>query len=705
MAIVADVADGLAAAHAKGVVHRDVKPENILLDMQGPLGPGGSHPALLTDFGVAKLIDSPRRTRATKIIGTPDYLAPEIVEGLPPRASVDIYALATVLYELLAGFTPFGGGHPGAVLRRHVTETVVPLPGIPDELWQLIVQCLAKAPASRLRASELGVRLRELLPLLAGMPPLDVDEPDAEEEEEPDREAPTAASDGDAASSGRPVRRGAVPLVPGAKPADSNRDTHTSMRVPAPDELAGARGGPPGCLGPPARPVRVRPGIGRPRGGVGWPWGPRPWCWWPRRGSGCGRPRRGTTRGRHRRTRRTRRPPRHEGAGAAAPGDGGGRARSVATAVRLEGVAVVDVSEELKSLSSTMESIEAVLDLDKLRADIAVLEEQAAAPSLWDNPDEAQKITSKLSHLQAEVRKADALRSRIDDLSVLFEMAEEEDDPDTLAEAEAELTSVKKALDEMEVRTLLSGEYDSREALVNIRAEAGGVDAADFAEKLQRMYLRWAEQHGYKTEIYETSYAEEAGIKSTTFAVQIPYAYGTLSVEQGTHRLVRISPFDNQGRRQTSFAGVEILPVVEQTDHIEIDESELRVDVYRSSGPGGQGVNTTDSAVRLTHLPTGIVVSCQNERSQIQNKASAMNVLQAKLLERRRQEEQAAMDALKGDGGNSWGNQMRSYVLHPYQMVKDLRTEFEVGNPEAVFNGEIDGFLEAGIRWRKQQEK
>ncbi|MCX3285946.1 peptide chain release factor 2 [Streptomyces sp. NEAU-H22] len=367
-------------------------------------------------------------------------------------------------------------------------------------------------------------------------------------------------------------------------------------------------------------------------------------------------------------------------------------------------MAVVDVSEELKSLSSTMESIEAVLDLEKLRADIAVLEEQAAAPSLWDNPDEAQKITSKLSHLQAEVRKAEALRGRIDDLGVLFEMAEEEDDPDTRAEAESELAAVKKALDELEVRTLLSGEYDSREALVNIRAEAGGVDAADFAEKLQRMYLRWAEQRGYKTEIYETSYAEEAGIKSTTFAVQAPYAYGTLSVEQGTHRLVRISPFDNQGRRQTSFAGVEILPVVEQTDHIEIDESELRVDVYRSSGPGGQGVNTTDSAVRLTHLPTGIVVSCQNERSQIQNKATAMNVLQAKLLERQRQEERAKMDALK-DGGSSWGNQMRSYVLHPYQMVKDLRTEFEVGNPEAVFNGEIDGFIEAGIRWRKQQEK
>ncbi len=351
-----------------------------------------------------------------------------------------------------------------------------------------------------------------------------------------------------------------------------------------------------------------------------------------------------------------------------------------------------------------MGSIEAVLDLDKLRADIAVLEEQAAAPSLWDDPDAAQKITSKLSHLQAEVRKTESLRGRIDDLAVLFELAQEMEDADTLAEAEAELVAVRKALDEMEVRTLLSGEYAEREALVNIRAEAGGVDASDFAERLQRMYLRWAERHGYSTEIYETSYAEEAGIKSTTFVVKAPYAYGTLSVEQGTHRLVRISPFDNQGRRQTSFAGVEVLPVVETSDHVEIDEAELRVDVYRASGPGGQGVNTTDSAVRITHLPTGIVVSCQNERSQIQNKASAMNVLQAKLLERRRQEEKDKMDALK-DGGSSWGNQMRSYVLHPYQMVKDLRTEFEVGNPQAVLDGEIDGFLEAGIRWRKQQEQ
>ncbi|MFJ8668978.1 serine/threonine-protein kinase [Streptomyces sp. NPDC093600] len=256
VAIVADVADGLAAAHRAGVVHRDVKPENILLDMEGPLGPGGAHPALLTDFGVAKLIDTPGRTKATRIIGTPDYLAPEIVEGLPPRAAVDIYALATVLYELLAGFTPFGGGHPGAVLRRHVTETVVPLPGIPEELWQLIVQCLAKAPASRLRASELGARLRDVLPMLAGIPPLDVDEPDAEPAPEPQQEDPYPTG---GPVGGPAPRRAAVPLVPGASP-DSNRDTHTSMRVPAPDELSG---GPLGTARAPRPAGARRPGSAR----------------------------------------------------------------------------------------------------------------------------------------------------------------------------------------------------------------------------------------------------------------------------------------------------------------------------------------------------------------------------------------------------------------------------------------------------------
>jgi peptide chain release factor 2 len=286
-------------------------------------------------------------------------------------------------------------------------------------------------------------------------------------------------------------------------------------------------------------------------------------------------------------------------------------------------------------------------------------------------------------------------------MPILLELANAEEDESALADAGAELDSVKKTIGELEVQTLLNGEYDERDALVTIRSEAGGVEAADWAEMLMRMYLRYCERHNLKVDVLETSYAEEAGIKSTTFRVSSPYAYGTLSVEQGTHRLVRISPFDSQSRRHTSFAGVEIVPVVEQSDAIEIDEKEIRVDVYRSSGPGGQGVNTTDSAVRLTHIPTGIVVSCQNERSQIQNKATALAVLQSRLLERRRQEEQAKINALKGDNSGSWGNQMRSYVLAPYQMVKDLRTDYETGNTGAVLNGEIDEFIEAGIRWRR----
>ncbi|MEU0885367.1 peptide chain release factor 2 [Lentzea sp. NPDC005914] len=363
-----------------------------------------------------------------------------------------------------------------------------------------------------------------------------------------------------------------------------------------------------------------------------------------------------------------------------------------------------DVEADIKDLSATLSSIEAVLDLDALRAAVADLEEQAARPDLWDDQEKAQKVTSQLSHKQGELRRVTGLRERLDDLPLLYELAEEAEDADAQADADNDRAKLREEIASLEVRTLLSGEYDERNALITIRAEAGGVDAADFAEMLLRMYSRWAERHNYGVDVFDTSYAEEAGIKSATFRVSAPYAYGTLSVEQGTHRLVRISPFDNQGRRQTSFAGVEVVPVVEQTDHVEIDEKDLRVDVYRSSGPGGQGVNTTDSAVRLTHIPTGIVVSCQNERSQLQNKATAMNVLQAKLLERRRQEEQAKMDALK-DSGSSWGNQMRSYVLHPYQMVKDLRNNHEVGNPSAVLDGEIDDFLEAGIRWRKQSQQ
>ena len=355
-------------------------------------------------------------------------------------------------------------------------------------------------------------------------------------------------------------------------------------------------------------------------------------------------------------------------------------------------------------LDATLAGVEKVLDLPRLRAELADLEQQAAAPDLWDDQAHAQAVTSRLSFIQAELARVASLRTRVEDLPILLELADAEDDADSQAEAERELESLTRAVGELEVRTLLSGEYDERRALVTLRAEAGGVDAADWAEMLLRMYSRYCERHGWPIEVYDVSYAEEAGIKSATFEVKAPYAYGTLSVEQGTHRLVRISPFDNQGRRQTSFAGVEVIPVVEQTDHIDIPEDEIRVDVYRSSGPGGQGVNTTDSAVRLTHIPTGIVVSCQNERSQLQNKASAMAVLQAKLLERRRQEEQAKIDALKGDSSGSWGNQMRSYVLHPYQMVKDLRTETETGNTAAVLDGEIDEFIESGIRWRRTQQ-
>jgi peptide chain release factor 2 len=360
-----------------------------------------------------------------------------------------------------------------------------------------------------------------------------------------------------------------------------------------------------------------------------------------------------------------------------------------------------DFSADIQALGATLASIESVLNLPDLEKQIAELEDQASAPDLWEDPDAAQKVTSRLSQLQSDLAKVRALRQRIEDMPILLELAEAESDAAAHAEAERELDSLTAGIGELEVRTLLNGEYDARDALVTIRSEAGGVDAADWAEMLMRMYLRWAERHGYVTAVLDTSYAEEAGIKSATFRVSAPYAYGTLSVEQGTHRLVRISPFDNQGRRQTSFAGVEVVPVVEQSDHIDIDEKELRIDVYRSSGPGGQGVNTTDSAVRITHTPTGIVVSCQNERSQLQNRATAMAVLQSKLLERRRQEEQAKMDALKGDTAGSWGNQMRSYVLHPYQMVKDLRTEYETGNTGAVLDGDIDAFVEAGIRWRR----
>ena len=360
---------------------------------------------------------------------------------------------------------------------------------------------------------------------------------------------------------------------------------------------------------------------------------------------------------------------------------------------------------ELKNLRSTMESVRQVTDLDSLRTQISELEEQSGAPDLWDDPAKAQVVTSRLSRANSELERIVEMDDRIDELEVLVQLGTEEDDAATMVDAERELNKLTKLIGELEVRTLLSGEYDEREAVITIRSGAGGVDAADFAEMLMRMYLRWADRHGYPTEILDTSYAEEAGLKSATFEVKVPYAYGNLAVEAGTHRLVRISPFDNQGRRQTSFAAVEVIPLIEPTDSVEIPDNEIKVDVFRSSGPGGQSVNTTDSAVRMTHIPTGIVVSMQNEKSQIQNRAAALRVLMSRLLLMRQAEEHAERQAMAGDVKASWGDQMRSYVLNPYQMVKDLRTEYEVSNPSAVFDGDIDGFIEAGIRWKRSAER
>lgn len=367
-------------------------------------------------------------------------------------------------------------------------------------------------------------------------------------------------------------------------------------------------------------------------------------------------------------------------------------------------MAETDFPTELQQLRGTLRRITDVTDVDRLRADIAELSEQAAAPDLWNDQEHAQKVTSQLSHKQAELNRLTKLESRIDDVETMVEMGREEGDDATLQEARDEISAIFKDLESLEIVTLLSGEYDERDAVVTIRAGAGGIDAADFAEMLLRMYTRWAEGRNWDVKILDTSYAEEAGLKSATFEVKAPYAFGTMSVEAGTHRLVRISPFDNQGRRQTSFAAVEVIPLIEGTDHVEIDENDLKIDVYRSSGPGGQSVNTTDSAVRITHVPTGTVVAMQNEKSQIQNRAAAMRVLQSRLLLLKQQEEAAEKKELAGDIKASWGDQIRSYVLHPYQMVKDLRTGHEVGNTSAIFDGDLDGFIDAGIRWRVQGE-
>ncbi len=367
-------------------------------------------------------------------------------------------------------------------------------------------------------------------------------------------------------------------------------------------------------------------------------------------------------------------------------------------------MADVDFSQLLDEVEGKLTTIREAVDVPNLEESIVQLEKEASVPDLWDDPDHAQEVTARLSAAQNMLRRLDESRSRLDDTKTLRELSEEMQDDDSAQEARNELNSLQKDLTQLEIDTLLDGEYDERQAVMTIRSGAGGTEATDWAAMLLRMYLRWAEQHHMKTRVLNTSYGEEGGIKSVTFQINEPYAYGKLSAEGGTHRLVRSSPFDNQGRRQTSFAGVEVIPLVAATDHIDIPDSDIRVDTFQASGPGGQGVNTTYSAVRITHLPTGIVVSMQDERSQIQNRAAAMQVLESRLLMRRREEEHKKRKELAGDVKASWGDQIRSYILMPYQLVKDHRTGCETTNPTAVFDGDLDDFLDADIRWRHQQE-
>jgi len=365
----------------------------------------------------------------------------------------------------------------------------------------------------------------------------------------------------------------------------------------------------------------------------------------------------------------------------------------------------LDLSADIAALRTTFADISAVVDPARLQAEIDELSAQAGAPDLWDDPAKAQQVTSRLSHAQAQLGRVTGVAQRLDDLEVLVELANEADDEQTAQEARDELESLRKAIDALEEQTLLDGEYDALPAVITIRAGAGGVDAADWAEMLLRMYLRYCERKGWPTKVMDTSYAEEAGIKSATFQVDAPYAFGILSVEAGTHRLARISPFGSADKRQTSFAAVEVIPLLPETDEIDIPETDIRIDVFRSSGPGGQSVNTTDSAVRITHFPTGIVISMQDEKSQIQNRAAAMSLLKNRLLLLKREEEAAKKKELAGNITASWGDQIRSYFLYGQQLVKDLRTGYEVGNPQSVFDGDLDGLISAGIKWRKRAQE
>jgi peptide chain release factor 2 len=350
-------------------------------------------------------------------------------------------------------------------------------------------------------------------------------------------------------------------------------------------------------------------------------------------------------------------------------------------------------------LEERLAELEAFFDVEGLREEAEELGDEMSRPGFWDDPDEARAVSARFSRVQGRIELLDGLRGTLSDSEELLELAE--DDGELLSEVEEELGRVERVLEEQEVARLFSGEYDEGDAILTINPGAGGVDSQDWAEMLARMYRRWVERRGFGLEVIEYTEGEEAGIKSATFTVSGENAFGLLSAERGVHRLVRISPFDAGARRHTSFASVAVAPVVGEAVEVEIEEKDLKVDTYRASGAGGQHVNKTDSAVRITHLPTGIVAQCQNERSQHQNREVAMRVLRARLFELEREKREQEIAAQSGEKAEiEWGSQIRSYVLHPYKLVKDHRTTEETANVDRVLDGDIDAFIYAYLKNR-----
>ena len=362
----------------------------------------------------------------------------------------------------------------------------------------------------------------------------------------------------------------------------------------------------------------------------------------------------------------------------------------------------VDPKTFVPELKQRLVEARSFLDLEAKEKELEGLREQVSAPGFWDDSDAARVVSQRLARYEGLFEKVGGLDARIDDAVVLLELAAEAEDAESRTEALTELDSVSQELDGLELESLFFDEYDEADAIISVHAGSGGVDAQDWAEMMARMYQRFLADSGFSVTVEEVSEGDEAGIKSATFTVKGDRAYGTLESERGVHRLVRISPFDANARRHTSFAGVDVVPDLGDRAQVEINEEEIRIDTYRSQGAGGQHVNTTDSAVRITHLPTGIVVQCQNERSQLQNKARAMAMLKARLAERGRTERLEHLDEIRGEQGEAaWGRQIRSYVMQPYQMVKDLRTDQEVGNIQGVLDGALMPFVESYLRWRR----